>query len=471
MNSNSNTRLSFKEYAQNYHSSEERKKKFHTVYVILGLISYLLLIGILGVVYHVRSTEDDKFNFIYDMSKILTIKSIVINNHYSELLESYSPTGEPETLARSYRNYLKLVKNKNGCATGYKSCGILDTYGNALCIDELYQCPVNKMKVAHSTVASTYLDNGYKTAPLDEISPNYQFFYSNNFNEGNGVVIIIKTKDEPKFIRLNNFVLDSELYKELFGDDELLKDIADILGVGEEETSEGEIVDTVIKIFQVINEVEEVISEFDWKLKGAQLLVKVLLREYNKRVERFQNFVKEKIEILDEKNNDIYYEHIGDNFYSKNYIGFKSVQDIDKFLRFDYEIYKKIFPNFSAANAALAPVIILSIFLFGLIIVYFAKHRANFHYILFIFNTILFIIPALGFVIYGLVTYFKVNKSKTLDDLNSIESDAFIKEMINDFIKECQKGTLVLSTIGIISFSIILYAIGSIFYFKSLSED
>ena len=159
-------------------------------------------------------------------------------------------------------------------------------------------------------------------------------------------------------------VLDSELYKELFGDDELLKDIADILGVGEEETSEGEIVDTVIKIFQVINEVEEVISEFDWKLKGAQLLVKVLLREYNKRVERFQNFFKKKNEILDEKNNDIYYEHIGDNFYSKNYIGFKSVQDIDKFLRFDYEIYKKIFPNFSAANAALAPVIILSIFLF-----------------------------------------------------------------------------------------------------------
>ena len=199
------------------------------------------------------------------MSKILTIKSIVINNHYSELLESYSPTGEPETLARSYRNYLKLVKNKNGCAAGYKSCGILDTYGNALCIDELYQCPVNKMKVAHSTVASNYLNNGYETAPLNEISANYQFFYSNNFNEGNAVATIIKTKDEPKFIRVNNFVLDSELYEDIFGDEDLLKDIADILGVGEEETSEGEIADSVIKIFEVINEVEKVISEFDWK--------------------------------------------------------------------------------------------------------------------------------------------------------------------------------------------------------------
>ena len=106
-----------------------------------------------------------------------------------------------------------------------------------------------------------------------------------------------------------------------------------------------------------------------------------------------------------------------------------------------------------------------------MIITYFATHRAKFHYILYIFVSIIFIIPALGFFIYALVTYFKVNKSKTLDDLNSIESDAFINEMINDFINECQKGTLVLSTIGIISFSIILYAIGSIFYFKSLSED
>ena len=289
-NIDTNTRYSFKGYSPYNPSSDERKEieKFHTVYVILGLISYLLLIAILGAVYHVKSTEDDKFNFIYDMSKILTIKSIVINNHYSELLESYSNTGEPATLASSYRNYLKLVKNKNSCVTGYKSCGILDTYGNVLCIDELYPCPVNKMKVAHSTVASNYLDNGYETAPLNELSANYQFFYSNNFNEGNAVATIIKTKDEPKFIRLNNFVLDSELYEDIFGDEDLLKDIADILGVGEEETSEGEIADSVIKIFEVINEVEEVISEFDWKLKGAKLLVKVLLREYDERVERFR---------------------------------------------------------------------------------------------------------------------------------------------------------------------------------------
>ena len=124
---NTNTIYSFRGYSPYNPSSDDRKEKFHTVYVILGLISYLLLIGILGAVYHVKSTEDDKFNYIYDMSKILTIKSIVINNHYSELLESYSNTGEPVTLARSYRNYLKLVKNKNGCAAGYKSCGILDT--------------------------------------------------------------------------------------------------------------------------------------------------------------------------------------------------------------------------------------------------------------------------------------------------------------------------------------------------------
>ena len=76
-------------------------------------------------------------------------------------------------------------------------------------------------------------------------------------------------------------------------------------------------------------------------LKGAKLLVKILLTNYNKNVEKFEQFAKEKIEILDEKNNDNFFQHLGDNFYAKNYIGFRSIKDIDKFMRFDFNIYKK----------------------------------------------------------------------------------------------------------------------------------
>ena len=62
----------------------------------------------------------------------------------------------------------------------------------------------------------------------------------------------------------------------------------------------------------------------------------------------------------------------------------------------------------------------------------------------------------IGFFIYSLYAYFKVNKSKTLDDLKSIQSDEFINSFINDFINDCQKSTLVLSTIFITLASIIL---------------
>ena len=57
-------------------------------------------------------------------------------------------------------------------------------------------------------------------------------------------------------------------------------------------------------------------------------------------IKEFEKFIKEKIAILDEKNNDIYFEHIGDNYYTKNYIDFRNVEDIDKFLRFDFSFYK-----------------------------------------------------------------------------------------------------------------------------------
>ena len=49
------------------------------------------------------------------------------------------------------------------------------------------------------------------------------------------VVLIIQKKGDPKYITKSNFVLDSEAYEEVFGDGELLKQIADVFGVNEDE--------------------------------------------------------------------------------------------------------------------------------------------------------------------------------------------------------------------------------------------
>ena len=325
------------------------------------------------------------------------------------------------------------------------------------------------MRIAHINVAEEYLNSNYKTVPLTNVSKNYQFFYSNEFYDGNAVAVIIKTKDEPKYISLNNFILDSETYENIFGNDVFLKDIADFLGIEEEDKNtknENDVTDDVIKIFQEVSELADV-SEVGMILKGAKLLVKLLLTNYNEGVERFEKFVKEKIEILDEKNNDIFFQHLGDNFYSKNYIGFKSVKDIDKFMRFDFNIYKKIFPTFNGSICALIGLIYIAIILVSMF-VYFLKlikdNDFDFNPWVILFIDGFYYIPALGFFIYSLSTYFKVNKSKTLDDLKSIQSDEFINSFINDFINDCQKSTLVLCTIFITLASIILNALSLIFF-------
>ena len=437
--------------------------------VILSLLSYSLLLGILAAVYHEKPhSEKGKFEFIYYMSKILTLKSIIVNNHYSELLDYFSTSGDQYTLSSTYRNLLKLNINKDECIENYRPCGILDTYGNVLCIEKYIPCPVNKMRIVHINAAEDYLNSNYKTVPLSNVSKNYQFFYSNEFNDGNAVAVIIKTKDEPKFVSLNNFILDSETYEEIFGDEEFLKDIADFLGIEEEDKNtkdENDDVDDVIKIFQEVDELVDD-NEEGLELKGAKLLVKILLANYNKNVEKFEKFVKEKIEILDEKNNDIFFQHLGDNFYAKNYIGFRSVKDIDKFMKFDFNIYKKIFPSFNGSICAIVSsvfiaIILLLMFIYFLVLI--KDNNYHFNPWLIIPISVVYYIPALGFFIYSLCSYFKVNRNKALDDLKSIKSDEYINSFINDFINDCQKSTLVLCTIFITFGSIILNLLSLIF--------
>ena len=211
-------------------------------------------------------------------------------------------------------------------------------------------------------------------------------------------------------------------------------------------------------------------------LKGAKLLYTVLTYEYNKNVEKFNDYVKEQIELLDEDNIDIFYEHIGDNMYVKNYIGFRSVEDINKFMRFDYNIYKKKFPSFNAAIGAISGAsILLSILLYLLFYLFccgkqYFSDNSNLSKLLTVSGSIIFYGFALGYFIYALCIYFRVNKNKSLDELKSIKSDEFITNLIDDFISECQESTLIIISLFLISLSIIIHIISLIFYSKLLKS-
>ena len=291
-------------YSYRYSSSNDSSK----AYIILQAISYILLVIMLGVIFNERYYEKDQFQYIYYMSKIATIKSVILDNHYTEILDSFTYSGQPTTLSASYRSLLKLVKNKNGCISNYKPCGILDTYGNVLCIDKFLDCPINRLKVDHINKASFYSSQNYKSVSLSNLGDNNRLFYSNNFDGGNVATVIIKTKDEPKYMTSNNFILDTGAYKEIFGDQDFLNQIADVFGLRDDEDEKDAIdkADGIITIFKKIKDIDDDIDFFDIALKGAKLLYTIIIYQLNEQIERFNKYVKEQIEILDEENIDFF---------------------------------------------------------------------------------------------------------------------------------------------------------------------
>ena len=63
--------------------------------------------------------------------------------------------------------------------------------------------------------------------------------------------------------------------------------------------------------------------------------------------EEFKDYVVKKLE-AEENKVDKYYLNVGENAYIKNYIGFKSLNDINRFMNFDYNIYKDKYPTYTA---------------------------------------------------------------------------------------------------------------------------
>jgi hypothetical protein len=106
---------------------------------------------------------------------------------------------------------------------------------------------------------------------------NYKLYYSNDFIDRNIATVIIKTKDEPKYITHRNFILDSEAFSEVFGDKDFLDKIGDIFDLkGEEnrQTEKSEEVDDTANI--IFKQVSDIGDDLDIIMAGAKLLYSVI---------------------------------------------------------------------------------------------------------------------------------------------------------------------------------------------------
>ena len=158
-------------------------------YVHLLLLISELLIIIAMIILIVKGFGKDWKHKIWMGSKILTIEKIMFNNSY-RLYPLLSI--EPEIRYNYSYEYLLKHSRKN-CEENYKKCGILDTYGNVMCIPEKDDCPINDIivnfdyeglsKESEDILKIISKENGGKITLNDE-GNEYVFRKTKNMFEG-----------------------------------------------------------------------------------------------------------------------------------------------------------------------------------------------------------------------------------------------------------------------------------------------
>jgi len=311
-------------------------------------LSYLISFIISFIVVANRVSKEE---FVFYLSKIATMKNIVKINHNSKIFDHFNSDGELEGITTKYNRLLELT-TKDGCKEGYKKCGVLDTIGNTLCIDNNFGCPINRLTVDLVANRGKHNFKGMKEIYNENLIYNYKFYYSNESLDGNSIVSLLYTEEEPKYITSNNFIVDLAAYKDNYDED--------LNNNNNNKNDNGmEFGENLINIIVSDNYLESI-------LKASYTLYNLITDADNDK-EKFKEYVEEQLE-TEENDIDKYYINVGENAYIKNYVGFKSLDDINRFFNFDYNIYKYNYPTRTAYKLALTSGIlgVICFFLFSI---------------------------------------------------------------------------------------------------------
>ena len=239
--------------------------------------------------------------YTVNIKKLFNYKFCIPN--YEKLKDKYnSDELKYENLLRhsininDIKNYEKNDKNSfnNICKKGYKPCGILDTMNNILCLPKKYNCPLNDIIISKNKNL-TLIDNGY-----NEITLNNSFFIYLNTEENIEKPIIITnfiSFDKPWNHEYQNII--GRYYQE------------------KEEFFDGYDIYMIIVPF----------------LNFSNITLEDILNW-----EENNDYMKSVLNELNEKENPNKYYFL----FHKNYIGFKSYEELLKFKKiFKEDDYKK----------------------------------------------------------------------------------------------------------------------------------
>ena len=488
---------------------------------LLIIIGLLISFGISSSIIEKGISKNER---VYYLSKIATIKNIVKINHNSKIFDHFNSDGNLEGITTKYNKLLNLTTN-DGCKEGYKKCGILDTLGNVLCIDNNFGCPINKLTVDLLANKRKYINQGLKEIYNENLIYNYKFYYSNESLDGNRIVSLLFADERPRYITSSNFIVDLAAYKDYYNDkfDNLIQ------GKDDKDSEGKNFGENLISIFAP--------DEYVEKLIKTSLSLLSFMEDSDNDKEKFKNYVENKLK-TEENKIDKYYLNVGENAYIKNYIGFKSLKDVNRFMNFDYNIYKDNYPTKTTYIIALVILIFDICYLAIIFILYcdifeedyqkyknkkdnnnnnnvrngnnnsqynntidgmnvkkddlkkdnessklydannenkkiekkiferkitFKCLKAYSFFIFLILMSFAFIALNLYLLIHSAnILYKNHNNKKKLNILNNIESDDFIQRFLYEFKKKCRISSLLILTIVLLGATILIYIPGII---------
>ena len=180
-------------------------------------LSFIFYICFSSIIFAKFTKDMKKRNEYYWIrSKILTIKNIVYENRYNSFpLLNIISKEENITLDMNYE-YLLNHSTKDKCEKGFKKCGILDTYGNIMCISSEFPCPINEIIIDDEIKKNEYIDKGFNSTKLDILPKDKILYYTNNSIDKEIVVKI--SFDTPKYFTLDNLIIDEFIKEDEDGD-------------------------------------------------------------------------------------------------------------------------------------------------------------------------------------------------------------------------------------------------------------
>ena len=381
------------------------------------------------------------FHKIWIGSKILTVKNqIKINNFELYPLLNFISDDINNEYHQNYESLLKHSRKK--CEENYKKCGILDTYGNIICIPIIEECPINDMIVDLSSKNNEYFSKGYKSIQLKDLPKDYVLYYTNRKTDNEIIVKYIFSDEIPKMINGDNFIFDQDTYesylaKKYSGGDGDYGGYSGS-GGGDGGGGGGGGIGSGGGGFRNLDEVygDDEVTEY---LKG-----------------KFDEDI----------NIDKSFKKIYDNLYAGNYLGFKDYTNMINFNNMDlYESYFTVFPNYTAdvfCYFSLVAMIGLSIFS----VCRFCHEdtpNEGFDYCCVCTVKIVIIIIYMtfftGYFSYCVYEYINIYKNRNPENLINIRADYFIENLLDEIYNRHLHKNFILSIIILLSCSIIIYII------------